>query len=34
MPAYNKQIGNRASEVLLLGLCAKLNGSNSTQHLC
>ena len=27
----NKQIGNRAGEVLLLGICAKFNGSNSIE---
>ncbi len=31
---HNKQIGNRAGEVLLLSFCARLNGSNSIQHLC
>lgn len=29
---HNKKIGNRASEVLLLNFCAKLNGGNSIQH--
>ncbi len=33
-PAHNKQIGNRASEVLLLNFCAGLKNSNSIQHLC
>ena len=30
----NKQIGNRAGEVLLLNFCTRLNGSNPIQHLC
>lgn len=33
-PATNKQIGNRAGEVLLLSFCARLKSSNSIQHLC
>ena len=32
--AHNKQIGNRAGEVLLLNFCAMLKISNSIQHLC
>lgn len=32
--ADNKQIGNRAGEVLLLNFCTKLNDSNSIQLLC
>ena len=31
---HNKQIGNRAGEMLLLSFCPRLNGSNSIQHLC
>ena len=31
---HNKQIGNRAGEVLLLSFCSMLNDSNSIQHLC
>jgi hypothetical protein len=31
---YNKQIGNRAGEVLLLSFCARLENSNPIQHLC
>lgn len=30
----NRQIGNRAGEVFLLNFGARLNSSNSTQHLC
>jgi hypothetical protein len=33
-PAHNKQIGNRAGEMLLLNFCARLKSSNSIQHLC
>ncbi len=33
-PAHNKQIGNRAGEVLLLSFCARLESDNSIQHLC
>lgn len=31
---YNKQIGDRAGEMHLLSIYAKLNSSNSIQHLC
>ena len=31
---YNKQFGNMAGEVLLLGRSAKLNNSNSIELLC
>lgn len=32
--AYNKQIGNRAGNVLLLSFCAGLKDRNSIQHQC
>jgi len=34
LAGYNKQIGNRAGEVLLLSFYARLKSSNSIQHLC